>query len=313
MTETVVATAFGGPDVLRVIEQDLPAPGAGEVTVEFRAIGVNPADYKQVEGAFGRDPDRLPMHIGSEGAGVVVAVGSGAVGPRGPISVGDEVVVFRGAGTYARRANQRAAAVLPKPAELSWERAAGLLLVGATAYDSVESAGVRGGDVVLVHGATGGVGLIAVQLARLRGATVIGTARESNHEFLRGFGVLPVTYGPGLAERVRAAAPGRVTVAIDTAGTDEAIDASLELVTDRSRIVTIAAFERSAAEGIVALGGGNPDSARRRDGARGELIDLAAAGKISTVIAKTFPLTAAAQAHTELRRPHAIGKFILIP
>lgn len=313
MAKVVVAQAFGGPEVLEVIERELPAPGPGEVVVEFRAIGVNPIDYKLYSGAFGDDPSTLPQTVGSEGAGVVTAVGPDAVGPRGPIAVGDEVVVYRGDGVYASSAIQSAQAVLPKPADLGWEDAAGLLLTGATAWDAVERIGVAAGDTVLIHGAAGGVGLLAVQLARLRGATVIGTARAANHEYLRGLGATPVEYGDGLADRVRALAPDGVSAAIDTVGTDEAADVSLDLVADRKRIVTIAGFGRAVQDGFLAIGGPDPDSARIRDEARGPLLDLAGEGKLVNAVAKTFPLADAARAHTELKAAHPIGKFILIP
>ena len=139
MAKAVVAQAFGGPEVLAVVERELPAPGPGEVVVEFKAIGVNPIDYKLYSGAFGDDPSTLPQTVGSEGAGVVTAVGPDAVGPRGPIAVGDEVVVYRGDGVYASSAIQSAQAVLPKPESLGWEDAAGLLLTGATPWSASES------------------------------------------------------------------------------------------------------------------------------------------------------------------------------
>ncbi len=313
MARTVVAQAFGGPEVLEIIDQELPAPGPGEVIVEFRAIGVNPIDYKLYSGALGADESTLPQRVGSEGAGVVTAVGPDAVGPGGPIAVGDEVVVYRGDGTYASSAVQPARAVLPKPAGLDWEDAAGLLLTGATAWDAVERIGIGEGDTVLIHGASGGVGLLAVQLARLRGATVIGTAREANHDYLRELGAVPVAYGEGLADRVRAAAPGGVDAAIDTVGTDEAVDVSLALVADRARIVTIAAFGRAEQDGIIAIGGSDPEGARIRDEARAPLLDLAATGRLNNLIAKTFPLAEVAQAHAELAQAHPRGKFILLP
>ncbi|GGF09378.1 NADP-dependent oxidoreductase [Williamsia phyllosphaerae] len=313
MSPTVVATAFGGPEVLSVIDADVPEPGPGEVVVDFRAIGVNPIDHKLYSGAFGTDESQLPKRLGSEGAGVVSAVGPDAVGPAGPIAVGDEVIAFRGVGTYASRAVQPASSIIPKPAGLDWEQAGGLLLTAATAYDALEVLGVGQGDTVLIHGAAGGVGLLAVQLARLRGATVIGTGREVNHDYLRSIGAQPTTYGDGLADRVRDLAPGGITAAFDTVGADEAVDVSLELVADRSRIVTTAAFERAQAEGFGSIGGSNPDSAERRDAARQELVGLAGEGKLVNVVAKTFPLADVATAHSELQQPHDIGKFILLP
>ncbi|MFC9789119.1 NADP-dependent oxidoreductase [Rhodococcus sp. NPDC127528] len=313
MANSVVATAFGGPEVLTVIDDQVPAPGPGEVQVELRAAGVNPFDYKSYSGAFGSDPGTLPVRPGLEGAGVVVAVGDGAAGPAGPLSVGDEVIVNPGKGSYTQLLNLDAGDVLPKPPSLSWEQAAGLLVTGTTAVDALTTAQITSGDTLLVHGAAGAVGAMAVQLAVARGATVIGTARESKHDYLRGLGAVPVAYGDGLLDRVRAAAPNGVDAAFDTAGTDEAVDASLALVPDRNRIVTIVAFGRAAQDGFPAIGGGSPESARIRQEARSELVELAGRGQLDVLVAKTFPLEAAAQAHTELQSPHPSGKFVLLP
>ena len=244
MSQRVVATAYGGPEVLALVDTEVPAPGPGEVKVEVRAAGVNPADHKFVSGAFGSDPSRLPMPIGFEAAGVVSAVGEGAEGPAGPISVGDEVIVYPTSGAYATDVLAPASSIVPKPSTLGFEQAAGLLLTAATAVHALTAAGVAKGETVLVHAAAGGVGSAAVQLAARRGATVIGTASERNHEYVRSLGGTPVTYGPGLADRVRAVAPGGVDAAIDAIGSDEAIDASLELVSDPARIATVAAFGR---------------------------------------------------------------------
>ena len=313
MTRAAVATAFGGPEVVRIVDEALAKPVAGQVLVEIKAIGVNPIDYKLYSGAFGTDESTLPLHLGSEASGIVRAVGNSATGPGGPISVGDEVIVSGAKGAYAEKLLVPADAVLPKPAALGWEAAAGLLVVAGTSYDTLEVTSVGDGDTVLVHGAAGGVGSIVVQQAKARGARVIGTARAVNHDALRELGAEPVEYGDGLLERVKELAPDGIDVAIDAVGTDEAVDVSLALVADKGRIVTIAAFERAAAEGFPSVGGGNPESAKRRNAARLDLVNSAGAGEFTVTVAKTFPLEDTATAHEELATEHPRGKFVLIP
>jgi NADPH2:quinone reductase len=313
MTRVAVATSFGGPEVVEIVDRALPKPAAGQVLVEVKAIGVNPIDYKLYSGAFGSDESTLPLPLGSEAAGVVVAVGNAAEGPGGPISVGDEVIVSGAKGAYAEKILVPADAVLPKPASLDWNVAAGLLVVAGTAYDTLETVAVSTGDTVLVHGGAGGVGSIVVQLAKARGATVIATARAENHDALQKYGAVPIEYGEGLLDRVRAVAPDGIDAAIDTVGTDEAVDVSLELLTDKARLVTIAAFERAANEGFPSVGGGNPESAERRKKAALSLVRQAGEGVYEVVVAKTFPLADVAIAHSELKRDHPRGKFVLIP
>ncbi len=207
MTRAVVATAFGGPEVLSVTETPVSRPGPGEVLISVRAAGTNPIDYKQYSGAMGRDPARLPIRLGGEAAGVVTEVADGTEGPGGGIHVGDEVVAFRIAGGYAADVVVAASSVVPKPATLSFEEAGGLMLAGVTAVHLIAATGVGPGDTVLVHGASGGVGLMAVQLAAIKGARVIGTAGQESHAYLRELGVEPISYGDGLADRVRDIAP----------------------------------------------------------------------------------------------------------
>lgn len=314
MTTAIVATAFGGPEVLSTTDVDVPAPGPGEVTIRVRAASVNPIDYKRYSGAMSADPAALPMRLGSEAAGVVTAVGPDATGPAGPISVGDEVAVYPAAGAFAEEITVPATSVVPKPEKVSWEQAGSVLLVGATAVHILEVAGVDAGDTVVVHGASGGVGSLVTQLAVARGAAVIGTASERHHETLRGYGAVPITYGDGLADRIRAAAPSGVDAAIDTVGTDEAVDTSLELVADRDRVISIAAFRR-ASEGIRLLGGGpgaDPGTAIRAEAWR-TLLPAVADGSLQVVIARTFPLAEAADAIRLVGGGHAGGKVVLLP
>ncbi len=256
MPVIVIATAFGGPDVLSVTEVPPEQPGPGEALIEVRAAGVNPVDFKTYSGQFGTDPARLPLRPGSEAAGLVTAVGpGGAQGPAGPVAAGDEVIAYRAPGAYASALVVPAQALVPKPAALDWQQAAGLMLTGTSAWHALAATGVGPGDTVLIHGAAGGVGIMAVQLAAARGAKVVATASPVRHDFLRGLGATPVAYGDGLADRVRAAAPGGVNAAVDFAGTDEAVDVSVAVVPDRSRIATLVAFGRGQEAGIKVLGG----------------------------------------------------------
>ncbi|HEX4252770.1 MAG TPA: NADP-dependent oxidoreductase [Pseudonocardia sp.] len=313
MSSAIVATDFGGIEVLAAVEVDVPAPGPGEVTVQVRAAGVNPVDYKLFSGTFGpADRSALPLPVGREVAGVVTAVGPDATGPAGPLSVGDEVVVFPAVGGYAEQLTVSAAAAVPKPEGLSWVDAAGLLLAGATAVHAIAAVGGVGeGDTVLVHGASGSVGQLVVQLAARAGATVVGTAAERNHPLLKELGATAVVYGPGLAERVITAVPGPITAAVDTVGTEEAIDVSLALLANPDRLVTIAA----AREGVRRIGGGaGADQGREiRANAWRTLLPLAEAGELKLVVARTYPLAQAADALRFVRDGHAAGKVILLP
>jgi NADPH:quinone reductase len=315
MALAVVATGYGGPENLSVVDVEVPDPGHGQVRVEVRASGVNRMDHKIYSGAFGDDPARLPIRLGYEVSGVVTAAADDAEGPAGPVRVGEEVIAYPIDGGYAEAVTVPASSVVPKPAELSFEQAAGLSLTGVTAYHLVEAAGVRAGDTVLVHAASGGVGLVAAQLAVGRGATVVGTASARHHDRLRRFGVLPVEYGDGLADRVRDLAPGGVDVALDTIGNDEAVDVSLALVADRRRIATIAAFDRAPEAGIRLLGNGPGADPGDDIRSRGRLVltDLVGRGSLRVEVSRTFALTDAAQAHRLVAGGHAGGKVVLLP
>ena len=297
-----------------MVEAEVPSPGPGEVTIEVRAAGVNPIDRKLYSGAFGSSAENLPLRLGLEVAGVITEVGPGAVGPAGPLSVGDEVIAYPTEGGYATAITVSANGVVPKPAELSWEQASGLLLVGATAVHAVAAVKVGSGDTVLIHAGSGAVGLLAVQLSLAAGATVVATASERNQGLLREVGAIALTYGPGLLDRVRQAAPPGINAAIDAVGTDEAIDVSLAVVPEPSRIVSIAAFHR-ADVGIKLIGhgpGGDPGTEIRSNAWR-QLLPLAATGKLTPLPVKTYALTEAAQAHTLLDQGHPNGKLVLIP
>jgi NADPH:quinone reductase len=314
MPAVVIATAYGGPEVLSVADEPAAQPGPGEARIEVRAAGVNPIDWKAYSGAFGADPERLPMRLGSEAAGVVTATGPDAVGPAGPVAAGDEVIAFRASGAYATELVTPAQALVPKPTTLDWAQASGLMLTGVTAWHALSATGVSAGDAVLIHAAAGGVGVMAVQLAIARGAAVVATASPARHGFLRELGAVPVAYGDGLAERVREAAPGGVDAALDLIGTDEAVEVSLALVADRARIATIAAFALGLREGIKVLGGapGADPGTEIRDAARLELARLAQDGVLRVFVTRTFPLAEVAAAHREVMSGHSTGKIALI-
>ena len=278
--------------------------------VDVRAAGANPVDYRLYSGDMGRDPANLPMPVGMEIAGVVAAVTQGVAGYTGALTVGDAVIVTGVRGGYAEQVLAAASDVGHKPEALSFEAASGLLLAGGTAWHLLTNTGVRTGDTVLIHGGSGGVGLMAVQLAVARGARVIATASPARHDQLRGYGAEPVAYGAGLADRVRAI--GRVDAALDLVGTDEALDTSVELVADRSRIATIAGFARAGALGIAALTGADGGQ-EIRDAARAELLALAVDGKVEVTVDRVFSLGEAAEAHRYLQAGHARGKVVLVP
>jgi NADPH2:quinone reductase len=313
MALTVLAPAFGGPDVLTLTDVPVDAPGPGEVVLDVRAAGVNPIDWKLYSGAMGKNEATLPRRVGFEAAGVVSAVGPDATGPAGPIAVGDEVIAWQITGAYAAQRVVPASAVVPKPAAMSFEAAGGLMLTGGTAAHLLAATSVQAGDVVLVHGASGGVGQMVLQLLRAKGARAIGTAGPKRHARVKELGGEPVAYGDGLLERVRELAPDGVDAALDCVGTDEAVDVSLALVADRDRIATIAAFGRAGEAGIKLLGGGGGDPGTEvRNAARLELTALVEAGKLEVEV-EAAPLADVAAVHRRAMAGAGVGKIVLVP
>ena len=304
------ATDFGGPEVLKQVTIDLGRPKRGEVTIEVHAAGINPADYKHF--AAGQDRSLLPLAVGYEASGVISTIGPGTEIATGGGAVGDEVAAFPIMGAYASHVTVKAPDVFAKPANLTFPEAANLLLVGTTASEMLHVSGVRAGDVVLLQGAAGAVGTSALQQARRLGATVIGTTAKANFDAVARFGGVPVEYGPGLEERVRAAAPGPVTAALDTVGSDEAVDISLAMVADRKRVVTIAAPHRAKSDGLQWIGGSNPKSGPYRASRRAQVLEMAAHGAITVPIAMTFSINDAPSAVAALMGPHPSGKLALV-
>ncbi len=302
----VALTQYGGPEVMAVSDVPDPLVGPDSVLVRVRAVGVNPVDAKiragYLAGAF---PSAFPLVPGWDLAGVVESTGPAVT----EFDVGDEVVGYARKdhiqhGTYAELVAAPIRALAPKPAAASFVEAAGLPLTGLTAQQALDAVDVGPGDTVLVHAATGGVGTMAVQLARLRGATVVGTASEGNHEFLRELGAEPVTYGQRLVTRLRKVAPTGIDVVIDPIG-GEALELSFALVADPARVVSIV-------DPTTVLGNGGRYVFCRPDAAMlTELSRLLGAGSLRVFVAETYPLERAGEAHTRVEAGHGRGKIVL--
>jgi len=298
----VIFNEYGGPEVLQVADVPEPHPGPGQVRIAVRGAGVNPMDWK-VRGGAMREmmPLDLPAVDGREASGVVDEAGDGA-----GVSEGDEVFGFAVGGAAAEYA------VLDdfarKPAGISFEEAAGLPVAVETSVRVFNVlGGLSEGQTILINGAAGGVGSAAVQLAKARGARVIGTASEGNHDFLRSLGAEPTTYGEGLVERVRALAPDGVDLAFDTAGKGD-IPALIELTGDPARVATIADFSAGQL-GVKVTGGAEG----RAPGALEEAAALIEAGRFSLPVAEAFPFDRAADAHRASEGGHVRGKLVLVP
>lgn len=293
---------FGGPEVMEVMSFPDPLPGPGQVRIRVKTAGVQHFDCSVRSGWTPQGVAiRLPQIPGNEFAGIVDQVGEGATG----FPVGSEVLGFGLLNSYAEYVVAGTDQLVVKPGTMTWEEAGGLTGNGQGAYIALKAIGVGPGDTVLIHGAAGSLGAFSVQLAKEWGAgTIIGTASESNHEYVRSLGAIPVTYGEGLVERVRALAPNGVDAAFDTAGA-EAVRASVELVRDRKRIATFAAHELIEELGLCVV-------RTQRTAARlAELVDLHGKGKLRILIRQTFPLEQAGDAHRLIETRHGRGKIVL--
>ncbi|MEW1833540.1 NADP-dependent oxidoreductase [Microbacterium sp. NPDC079995] len=310
MAQAWFATGPGGIGEWELRDVEVPAPGPGEVTIRIHAAGMNPADVKH----SARPGASFPVPLGYEVSGEITAIGPDTAIGSGVARVGDEVLAFRVSGGYATELTIPAEKAFHKPSTLTHPEAANLLLAGATAAELLDRSGAREGDLVLFHAASGAVGVSFLQQARTRGVRVVGTAGPANLDVVRRYGGVAVEYGEGLVERAREAASGAPFVAaLDGVGTDEALEASFELVADRQRIITIVRPDRVEPDGIVAIGGMMRASAVFRDGVRGPLVDLAAQGLLEVPVARTYPLNEARNAAEYLMTGHPGGKLALIP
>lgn len=296
---------YGGIDVLKVVDVPRPEPGPGQVLVQVKAAGINPGEAKVREGLLHeRWPATFPSGQGSDLAGTVAETGPGVTG----VSPGEEVIGFTdNRASQAEYAVAEAGNLTPKPPGVPWEVAGALYVAGATAYAAVRAVAVAKGDTVAVAGAAGGVGSIAVQLARREGATVIGIAGPGNHEWLAAHGVVPVAYGDGVAGRIRQAAPA-VDAFIDTYG-DDYVPIALDLGVAPARVDTIVNFAAVERYGVKAEGSAAGSSAATL----AELVGLVAAGELEVPIAGTYPLEHVREAYRRLGEGHIRGKIVLTP
>jgi NADPH:quinone reductase-like Zn-dependent oxidoreductase len=271
-----------------------------------KAAGINPGEISIRKGVFAeRWPAKFPSGQGSDFAGVVDETGRGVA----KFAKGDEVIGFTD-----ERASQAeyvvvdAGNLVPRPANVSWEQAGGLFVAGTTAFAAVRAVNLKAGDTVVVSGAAGGVGAIAVQLARNAGAKVIGLAGEANQQWLRDHGVIPVLYGDGVEDRIRSASGGKVDAFIDTFGGGY-VELAIKLGVPPDRINTIIDF--AAAEKYHVKAEGSQAAANAE--VLGQLAGLIAAGRLEIPIAKVFPLSKVREAYQELEQRHTRGKIVLEP
>jgi NADPH:quinone reductase-like Zn-dependent oxidoreductase len=306
MPRAVRFEQYGDVDVLDVVEVERPVPGRGQVLVAVKAAGINPGEAAIRSGVLhDRWPATFPSGQGSDLAGVVEEVGEGV----GGFAAGDEVIGFtHDRASHAELVVVEADHLVRRPPEVPWEAAGGLFVAGTTAYAAVRAVAPGPGETVAVSGAAGGVGSLAVQLARRAGARVIGLASESHHGWLREHGAVPVTYGDGVADRIREASDGRVDAFVDTFGTGY-VDLAVELGVAPERIDTlidIPAAERHGAKTDGNMAGGTAD-------VLAELAAMIANGELEVPIAATYPLADVRDAFRELERRHTLGKIVLVP
>jgi enoyl reductase len=301
MTTAVVFDGYGPPEVLRFAQRPDAGPGPGEVRVRVRAAGVQPFDAGVRRGAMAdRVPVAFPQTLGNEYAGVVDAVGAGVAG----LAVGDAVAGSAFLTAYATEVVVPADAAVPVPDGVGAVAAAALVAAAQTAAGALDELDVAAGDVLLVHGAAGAVGTVAVQLARRRGAVVVGTASPGNHDHLRSLGAVPVAYGPGLVRAVRDAAPGGVDAALDAAGAGS-VAASVALGVPRDRIGTIVDDRAAAEHGTRVV------RVRRSPARLAAALDLAARGEL-VVPVTAYPFADVVAAHRDLDTGHSRGKRVLV-
>jgi NADPH:quinone reductase-like Zn-dependent oxidoreductase len=306
MPKAVRFNEYGGIDVLQVVEVERALPGPGQVLVQVKAAGINPGEAFIREGLLAkRWPATFPSGEGSDLAGVVAELGEGVVGFR----VGDEVLGFTdNRASHAELVLVEGRNLVHKPENVPWEVAGSLFVAGTTAYAAVRAVSAGARDTVVVSGAGGGVGSLAVQLVVNAGAKAIGLASEKHHAWLVRHGVVPVAYGEGVADRIRSASSGRVDAFIDTFGADY-VELALELGVKPDRIDTIINFAAVEKHGVKAEGSGSAASAE----VLAELVGWITSKRLEVPIAKVYPLAEVQAAFRDLEQRHTLGKIVLKP
>lgn len=292
----------GGPDVQEFLDLDMPSPLPGELLVEVRAAGVNPADWKVRSGMASELGSELPAVLGFEVAGVVREVGQDADG----FTVGDEIFgqAAPGSGGYAEHTLVTAAQAAKKPPQLSFTDAAALTVAAATAYDGVTQLGLTDGQTLLINGVSGGVGVAAAQIARDFGINVIGVANEDKRAFVETLGVTLVPYGDGVADRVRELMPDGVDAIFDLAG-GASIAAVADLLADRTKLISAGDPETVARLGGHFMErGGDPDVLEK-------VAAMAADGKLDPLVEDIRPFDEAGEALAAVETGHARGKVVI--
>ena len=306
MPKAVRFNQYGGIDVLQVVDVERPTPGQGQVLVQVKAAGVNPGEAAIRTGALAsRWPTTFPSGEGSDLAGVIVAVGAGVQG----FAVGDEVIGFtNNRASHAEFVVVEASDLTRRPPNVPWEVAGALFVAGATAYAAVRAVDLKQGETVAVSGAAGGVGSIVVQLAVREGAKVIGLASAAHHQWLRDHGVIPVAYGEGVEQRIRAASDNHLDAFIDTFGADY-VELALKLGVHPQRINTIANFDAVEKYGVKSEGNAAGGSAA----VMAQLAQLIEQGELEIPIARVYPLADVQEAYRALEQRHTNGKIVLVP
>ncbi len=306
MPHAVRFDRYGGIDVLQVVQVERPVPGPGQVLVRVKAAGVNPGEAAIRQGAMAqRWPATFPSGQGSDLAGVVAEIGAGVES----FVVGEEVIGFtNNRVSQAEFVVVEAAHLIYRPPNVSWEAAGSLFVAGTTAYAAVRAVSLRERDTVAVSGAAGGVGSIAVQLARHKGAKVLGLASAAHHQWLSDHGVIPLAYGEGVSERIREVSGGRLNAFIDTFGADY-VERALTLGVQPERINTIFNFAAVEKYGVKSAGNAQGTSAA----VLAELARLIDRGDLEIPIAHVYPLAEVRAAYREVEKRHTLGKIVLVP